>query len=225
LRHDRGPNKKRLASTGSRKEQSVKPKLLTTQEWEKSAKNFNFKDDRVKKKLAEFNKTPDDAYDELVRCLADVRHLAKLLPAETHNAARFLADFIQAVEKEQAMASKAGKAARTANVNETFTAQEAANLIRKIKFSGLKWDPKRLQQAHQVIDKATKACHWNGYTHFARRVLERGPKYKIHDGDDLQAAIQGGRSQASDEGKFEHRLTNGGIISYNPSSRTIITLV
>ena len=208
---------------------TMETKLPTAQEWEEAAKTFNFKDNRVSKKLTEFEKIPKDAYDEQVSCLAEVRHLAKVLSPKTQNATKFLADLIQAVDKTQSTISKAQKAAK-AQADNAFTPQEAANMLRKVKFAGLKWDPKKLQQAHQAIDKAITASHWKAHTHFAKRVLERGPKYNIHDGDDLQTAIhagrsQPGRSQHGEEGKFEHHITHGGFISYNPATRTIITLV
>ena len=202
----------------------MEPKLLTKDGWEKAAENFNFKDNRIQKKLAEFEGMATDAYQERITCLSELRNLAKLLPDETKNAARFLADFLQAVNGEQGRLVKAKSAAK-AQADETFTPQEAANLIRKVKFSGLIWDPKKLQKAHQAIDKAIKACHWKAYTHFAKRVVKRGPKYNIHTGDDLQDAIRAGRSQPDEEGKFMHRIARGGYIMYNPSTRTIITLV
>ncbi len=205
-------------------ESIMERELLTTKAWEEAAKNFNLKDDRVQKKLAEFQKMPTDAYDERVTLLAEIRHLVKLVPAKTQNAAKYLHALIQALDKEQGRTSKAQKAAK-AQGDETFTPQEAANLIRKVKFSGLKWDPKRLQQAHQAIDRAITVCHWKAHTHFGKRVLERGPKYKIHNGDDLQDAIHSGHSQPDDEGKFKHQIALGGYIMYNPSTRTIITLV
>jgi hypothetical protein len=207
----------------------VEAKIMTTRGWNEATRNFNFKDNRVPKNLAEFEKIPEDAYDERVNCLAQIRHLVKLLSPETQNAGKFLTGFIQDLDKLQSNISKAQKAAK-AQADNAFTPQEAANLLKKVKFSGLKWDPKRLQQAHQVIDKAITGSHWKAHTHFAKRVLERGLKYNIRDGDDLQAAIHAGRSQPGraqhgEEGKFEHHIRNGGFISYNPSTRTIITLV
>jgi hypothetical protein len=82
------------------------PKILTESGWKSAAVKYKIKGNDLQKVLAQYDRLEDDAHDELLECIAEIRKEALALKKAREAAAvpaalKYLADLISALEAEQ----------------------------------------------------------------------------------------------------------------------------
>src|ERR1051326_3195580 len=82
------------------------PKILTESGWKTAAAKFKIKGDQIQKTLAAYDKLEDDAYEDLLEVITEIRKQATALKKSKDVAAvpaaiKHLADLLSALDSEQ----------------------------------------------------------------------------------------------------------------------------